>query len=819
MTGSQSQTQFDFEPEQDAVTDESSSDASDPIVFPPLSRIPPDRKRKRTRAKPRAPKGAPRAIWINGTRRVNVLAVRASVGCRCYGVGKADKLNLANNATMLNELLIDREWPEARDLSASLVRMLEPMRHLATRFCPDCVLLCAACRRRFQCGGEVPTQLCDTCLANCALFTPRLLYELWDGLRPPEDAAATWALPTRAANAQLGRRDMVAVAKARGVGSGRKHAGGSVTKEKHAAHISERFAGSSASGKSASALEWRPHLHHFDERRRSPRAGRSARPTGMIAPLPTRCDFVWRAAHALVERDERSASSSGGARGERLFRLLAQMDIIHRDRFVLERSKHWYRYGIDAGGAVSLRLERGREAIAQLETLQQSLDRKSVAYGHVFARRGVVHLNAWQLRSARSKDTLGILEKRRKAEKELQQQQQQLRALREAKQAELKELKAERAWLGLEIEQEKGGRTAKILELELELKESPWQQKKKKKKKKRESIWGQVISAQNAITDRMQAKNDLRKALHALETALIVFLGNPISSAASSSPMAMAEGRKRARKRKRKHSSAAASVDTSTPASALTTTTPLPVCPEAEEYLLAFVQASEADGSKKRLTICNVMLCHVCAPAMDPSAPSVTTAPFCLELLASFWERNPNMELQRSRSADHVVRLWPSQCAAVAGTALVELYHRLLRLDPRCDGALEGLLRLGDRDDVAVAEALAGWLECCASRSGGESELHSDDVERRWVQLAERLSQSSSSSSAADSASSESLRRKCGWWKQCFFALPLPLEPLLQKRKRELYAKAKVARYMFNAKSPFAAAVAAVFGDQEDSGW
>ena len=445
------------------------------------------------------------------------------------------------------------------------------------------------------------------------------------------------------------------------MGSGRKHAGGSVTKEKHAAHISERFAGSSASGKSASALEWRPHLHHFDERRRSPRAGRSARPTGMIAPLPTRCDFAWRAAHALVERDERSASSSGGARGERLFRLLSQMDIIHRDRFVLERSKHWYRYGIDAGGAVSLRLERGREAIAQLETLQQSLDRKSVAYGHVFARRGVVHLNAWQLRSARSKDTLGILEKRRKAEKELQQQQQQ--------------------------------------------------QKKKKKKKKRESIWGQVISAQNAVADRRQAKADLRKALHALETALIVFLGNPISSAASSSPMAMAEGRKRARKRKRKrkHSSAAASVDMSAPASALTTTTPLPVCPEAEEYLLAFVQASEADGSKKRLTFCNVMLCHVCAPAMDPSAPSVTTAPFCLELLASFWERNPNMELQRSRSADHVVRLWPSQCAAVAGTALVELYHRLLRLDPRCDGALEGLLRLGDRDDVAVAEALAGW--------------------------------------------------------------------------------------------------------------
>ena len=782
MTGSQSQTQFDFEPEQDAVTDESSSDGGDQLIMRRSSgaasrsdsaeetdQVARDGKRKRTRAKPRAPKGAPRAIWINGTRRVNVLAVRASVGCRCYGVGKADKLNLANNATMLNELLIDREWPEARDLSASLVRMLEPMRHLATRFCPDCVLLCAACRRRFQCGGEVPTQLCDTCLANCALFTPRLLYELWDGLRPPEDAAATWAPPTRAAIAQLGRRDMVAVAKARGVGSGRKHAGGSVTKEKHAAHISERFAGSSASGKSASALEWRPHLHHFDERRRSPRAGRSARPTGMIAPLPTRCDFAWRAAHALVERDERSASSSGGARGERLFRLLSQMDIIHRDRFVLERSKHWYRYGIDAGGAVSLRLERGREAIAQLETLQQSLDRKSVAYGHVFARHGVVHLNVWQLRSARSKDTLGILEKRRKAEKELQQQQQQ--------------------------------------------------QKKKKKKKKRESIWGQVISAQNAVADRRQAKADLRKALHALETALIVFLGNPISSAASSSPMAMAEGRKRARKRKRKHSSAAASVDTSAPASALTTTTPLPVCPEAEEYLLAFVQASEADGSKKRLTICNVMLCHVCAPAMDPSAPSVTTAPFCLELLASFWERNPKMELQRSRSADHVVRLWPSQCAAVAGTALVELYHRLLRLDPRCDGALEGLLRLGDRDDVAVAEALAGWLECCASRSGGESESHSDDVERRWVQLAERLSQSSSSSSAADSASSESLRRKCGWWKECFFALPLPLEPLLQKRKRELHAKAKVARYMFNAKSPFAAAVAAVFGDQEDSGW
>ena len=41
----------------------------------------------------------------------------------------------------------------------------------------------------------------------------------------------------------------------------------------------------------------------------------------------------------------------------------------------------------------------------------------------------------------------------------------QLRELRESKQAELKELRAKRAWLGMEIEQEKGARTAK---------ESPW---------------------------------------------------------------------------------------------------------------------------------------------------------------------------------------------------------------------------------------------------------------------------------------------------------------------------------------------------------
>ena len=789
--------------------------------------------------------------WINTTERTNVLATRSTVPCRLYGVHKADKLNLALQATLLHELLQRRAWPEARELTASLIRTMEPLRHLSSRFCPECMQLCATCRMRFKCSGELPTQLCDECLHGIAMVTPGLLYELWDGVAPPDDAVYAWARPTAADIAKLSKTRLVALAKSRGIGSRTNYRSG-MAKQSHAAYVSARLAvAPQRKTKKPLPCTWRPHVHHFDERPRLAYKGRSDHSCGMLAPRQMRCDFPWRAALAVLQHDgdqargqqptrtaaasssSSSSSSSAAAsaaaapssgdaqsadiKADRLLRSLQNVDFVHAETFVLERSERWLRRGTDVHGAVEERLERAREASIQLDELLQVASLGSAARGHVLGRRGIVRLTMWQLRADRiaseSSATAGGESAGAASDKG-----------------------------GASDESDEGGDAASA-----------------RRARRGGGIAG--ISGQQLEADRLAAVEDRDVALDCLNRALVELLGTPriahrtgrrTASVASvrkkrrSSPgqQSASASRKGSRSGSKSGSRVGSDVDdvsssdsagdsldedddsdssaggrSAHGASSASAVRRLPVvCAEAEVYLRAYVQACEssAGSAKMRLVArnrlqrqdleaCSVVLCHVCAAAMK-SSPRYTTPNavpvFCIELLAALWERHSGLETLRRSAFKHA---WPAQLARTAGLALSECYDALLRCDPRSDRALDGLLALcAALDPRSAAEAIGTWLE---ARAADADCVEGGGAEERWHQLAQLLKPPRGNGGARVSAQHlAAFGRARAWWGDCFFTLPP------QGSVRELSAKATIAALVVGPRAPYVAAARALVG-------
>ena len=863
LTGSQSQSQSQADPDYVSSSEGSAYEArdieSDGNVS--SSEAPAARRRKRARgggaATSARAKGAKKKsgggswkgpAWINTTERTNVLATRSTVPCRCYGVRKADKLNLTVQATLLHELLQMRAWPEARELTASLIRMIEPLRHLSSRFCPECMQLCTTCRTRFKCSGELPTQLCDECLRSIAMVTPSVIYELWDGAAPPDDAAYAWAPPTAADIAKLSKTRLLALAKSRGIGSRPNYKTG-ITKQSHAAYVCARLA--AAPPRRTGALlphKWRPHLHHFDERPRLAYKGRSARTGGMLAPRQVRCDFPWRAALAVLQHDEErtrgqqptrsarpaaasafasaapasaaaaAAPSCGDAQAadvnaDRLLRSLQNVDFVHAEAFALERSERWLRRGTDARGTVEERLERAREASIQLDQLLEMVSLGSAARGHLLGRRGIVRLTMWQLRADRVAARVA--------------------AARAA-------VESSAGAGGASDASDEGGDAASA-----------------RRARRGGGIAG--ISGQRLDADRLAAMEDRAVALDCLNRALVELLGTPRFAHRSGHRTAsVASVRKKRRSSARRSKSASrkgsrsgsksgsrvgsdvsssenesddvgddesdssaddGGVHGAALASALGW---LPVvCVEAEEYLHAYVQACESNAGtaemrpvardrlqRKDLAACNAVLCHVCAPAMESSPRHATpnaVPVFCIELLAALWERHAGLEvLRKVHSPNRSTWRWPAQLPRGAGVALSECYGALLRRDPRSDRAIDGLLALCARTPRVAAEAIANWLEARAADAGC---AEGPGAEERWHHLAQLLKPPRDRGGARVSAQDlTAFGRARAWWGGCFFTLPP------RGGARELSAKATVAAIVLGADAPYVAAARALAG-------